>query len=330
MSPGSAPVTAPLIAPLTAPVTAPSSNTFVLDGMHVWERGWLSCNNVLLFDRDGAAVLVDSSHVLHAAQTLALVQAALPAQGLRELVNTHLHSDHCGGNATLQQALGCSVRIPPGSWQAALAWDESRLSYRATGQRCERFVPTATLAPGDTLEVGTRRWSVLAAPGHDPDSVILFDARHGVLISADALWENGFGVVFPELEGEQAFDDVGRVLDLIERLDARTVIPGHGAVFTDVPGALQRARRRLAGFQTDPKRHAQHAMKVLVKFHLLEVQQQSWPEFWDWSAGASLVGAVWQRCGNPLGDVQSWAQQVVHELASTGALVLRDGLIRNA
>ncbi len=311
-----------------------------LRGITVWERGWLSCNNVLLHGDVTGAVLVDSSHVLHAPQTLALVQAALrgqelsgqnlSGQALREVVNTHLHSDHCGGNQTLYQHFGCPLRIPPGGWQAALDWDETRLSYRATGQRCDRFVPTAVLAPGDTLAVGQRRWSVQAAPGHDPDSVILFDAQHGVLISADALWENGFGVVFPELEGEQAFDDVGRVLDLIESLDARTVIPGHGAVFGDVPGALKRARRRLAGFQADPMRHAQHAMKVLVKYHLLEEQQQAWPEFLTWLDGATLTHQVWRRSGHPHGSVRAWAQQVVAELAGSGALTLRDGVIYNA
>ena len=43
---------------------------------------------------------------------------------------------------------------------------------------------------------------------------MLFDAAHGVLIAADALWEDGFGVVFPEIDGEPGFDDVGTVLDL--------------------------------------------------------------------------------------------------------------------
>ena len=132
--------------------------------------------------------------------------------------------------------------------------------------------------------VGARDWQVLAAPGHDPQSVMLFDARHGVLISADALWENGFGVVFPELEGEAAFDDVAHVLDLIEALPVRCVIPGHGAPFTDVAGALQRARSRLAGFRADPARHLRHGAKVLLKYHLME-EQRTGP------AGAARVDA---------------------------------------
>ncbi len=295
------------------------------------ERGWLSSNNVLLHgtpDHPGA-VLVDSAHVTHAEQTLALVQHALQGQVLREVVNTHLHSDHCGGNATLQRAHGCPVRIPPGSFDAALAWDEDRLSYRATGQRCERFTPSARIEPGQTLHVGSRHWQVLAAPGHDPDSVILFEQQHGVLISADALWQNGFGVVFPELDGEQAFDDVARVLDLIETLDARLVIPGHGAAFTDVTDALARARKRLAGFRADPNRHTWHATKVLVKFHLLEERQQSLDALLQWFEAGPLVQRVWQRLGRPEGSVQSFGRRAVAELAAAGAVQMRAGVLFN-
>jgi glyoxylase-like metal-dependent hydrolase (beta-lactamase superfamily II) len=42
---------------------------------------------------------------------------------------------------------------------------------------------------------------VLAAPGHDPHMVMLFNRERGILISADALWEHGFGAIFPEIEG---------------------------------------------------------------------------------------------------------------------------------
>jgi predicted Fe-S protein YdhL (DUF1289 family) len=70
--------------------------------MRVFERGWLSSNNILFMDDDTAA-LVDSGYVTHAPQTLALLQHALQGRALDLLLNTHLHSDHCGGNALLQQ-----------------------------------------------------------------------------------------------------------------------------------------------------------------------------------------------------------------------------------
>ena len=66
-------------------------------GVHVFERGWLSANNVLLLDAH-STTLVDSGYVTHQAQTLALVAQGLQGRVLDQLVNTHLHSDHCGGN----------------------------------------------------------------------------------------------------------------------------------------------------------------------------------------------------------------------------------------
>jgi glyoxylase-like metal-dependent hydrolase (beta-lactamase superfamily II) len=288
----------------------------------VFERGWLSSNNILLHGRDGeAATLIDSSHCLHAEQTVALLRQALHEQAtLGRIVNTHLHSDHCGGNAAVQRAFGARIAIPPGQAEAVARWDDDALSYRATGQRMERFAHDALLRPGESLTVGSRTWQALAAPGHDPHSLILFDAHDGVLISADALWANGFGVVFPELDGEHAFDDVAAVLDLIERLAPRIVVPGHGAPFADVDGAVQRARSRLAGFVADPARHARHAAKVLLKYHLLEEQQQDLPDLLAWWSAVPLIDRLWQDLQRPAGSAAAWCEQLVRELVAAGAL----------
>ncbi|MEO5733632.1 MAG: MBL fold metallo-hydrolase [Rubrivivax sp.] len=300
-------------------------------GIVVLERGWLSSNNVLLRgspDDDGD-VLVDAGHVSHAPQTLALVRQALDGHRLAAVVNTHLHSDHCGGNAALQRTFGCRLGIPPGQWLAVQRWDEVALTYAPTAQRCERFSPDFRLVPGQALTVGGFDWQVLAAPGHDPHSVILFEPSQRVAITADALWQRGFGIVFQELDGERAFDDVADVLDLIESLDARWAIPGHGAPFNEVPAALVVARQRLAAFRADPDRHARHAMKALVKFHLLAEQQQTWPQLQAWLERGALYGAVWQRLGRPAGSLAAFAQHLVKEMAASGALALRDGVVFN-
>jgi glyoxylase-like metal-dependent hydrolase (beta-lactamase superfamily II) len=294
-----------------------------LEGLSVLERGWVSSNNLLLHGGgDGEpATLVDASHCLHGEQTVALVRHALRrGEALSAVVNTHLHSDHCGGNAALQRAFGARLSIPPGEADAVSRWDEHALSYRATGQRIERFVHDALLRPGDALTVGRRAWQAFAAPGHDPHSLILFDAQHGALISADALWANGFGVVFPELDGDRGFDDVAAVLDLIERLSPSVVIPGHGAPFSDVAGALQRARSRLAGFVADPARHARHGAKVLLKYHLLEERQQQLPALLAWWQTTPLARRVWQRLNRPERDLAAWGGRLVGELADSGAL----------
>ena len=311
--------------------TAPALKPALPCGVTVLERGWLSSNNVLLHGAtdDAGDVLIDAGHLTHAEQTVALVRQALAGRQLARVVNTHLHSDHCGGNASLQRAFGCRIGIAPEQWQAVAQWDEEALSYSPTAQCCERFTADHVVAPGDLIRVGGRSWQAHAAPGHDPHSLILFEPESRTAITADALWQRGFGVVFPELEGEQAFDQVAEVLDLIESLDARVAIPGHGAPFADVPAALQVARQRLAGFRADPERHARHAMKALLKFHLLAEQRQSWTELFDFLQRGSLYCRVWQRLGRPDGSLDGYGESLVRELAGSGALALRDGLIYN-
>lgn len=298
-----------------------------LDGLVVFERGWLSSNNVLVRtagDEPGAT-LIDTGHVNHAAQTEALVWRALQGGPLARIVNTHLHSDHCGGNATLARAFGARIHVPEAEAEAVRAWDDAALSYVATGQRCERFEVHGTIAPGDVLSAGGRRFEVIAAPGHDPHSVVLFDAAHGLLVSADALWENGFGVVFPEVAGEPGFDDVAAVLDAIAALPVQLVVPGHGAPFVDVDGALARARARLASFVADPRKHARHAAKVLLKYHLMEERAQDEDALRRWAATTPLFAGVWDaHARDQAASPEDWCDRLVGELVASGAL-RRDG-----
>jgi glyoxylase-like metal-dependent hydrolase (beta-lactamase superfamily II) len=298
-----------------------------LHGLTVLERGWLSSNNVLIHPAAGedGAVLIDSGHVVHAEQTVSLVRHALRGERLRRIVNTHLHSDHCGGNAALQRAFGATIVVPPGNADAVTTWDTMRLTHASTGQRSERFAHDDTLAAGGHFIAGARRWDALPAPGHDPFSLMLFDAQHGVLLSADALWEDGFGVVFPELDGEPGFDDVAAVLDAIERLPIRVVVPGHGAPFTDVAGALARSRSRLAAFSREPARHARHAVKVMIKYHVMEERRVAHDALLRWAAATPFLLAAWQRFGAAQGDAPAaWCARFVDELIDAGVL-RRDG-----
>ncbi len=298
-------------------------------GLRVLERGWLSSNNILVRGRQGTA-LVDSGYGLHAPQTLALVQSALAGQPLDLLVNTHLHSDHCGGNAALQAAYpALQTWIPPGHAQAVRDWDAQALTYAPTGQTCPRFDWTATLQPGSEVLLGDLRWQVHAAPGHDPHSVILFEPESRVLLSADALWERGFGVVFPELDGQDAFDDVALTLDVIAALKPALVIPGHGAPFTDVAPALAFARQRLAGFVANPVKHRLYAAKVLLKFKLLELQQVEVAALTAWAASTPYLASLLEHqfAGR---DIADSVEFLVQDLLRSGAATRRGTWVLNA
>ncbi|MFP5466573.1 MAG: MBL fold metallo-hydrolase, partial [Gammaproteobacteria bacterium] len=195
-------------------------------GLHFIERGWLSANNSVFIGKRGPSAVVDTGYSTHAGQTLELVKHALDGRSLDLVLNTHLHSDHCGGNAALAAAYPLSTTwIPPGQWEAVQRWDPVALTYQPTGQECPRFLAHQRLIPGEEIQLGDWRWEIHGAPGHDPHSVVLYQPHQQCLISADALWENGFGVVFPELEGEEAFQEVAETLELIRTLEARIVIP---------------------------------------------------------------------------------------------------------
>jgi glyoxylase-like metal-dependent hydrolase (beta-lactamase superfamily II) len=294
--------------------------------MRVFERGWLSSNNILFAGRDGSA-LVDSGYATHAPQTVALVAHALQGRPLDRLINTHLHSDHCGGNAALQRAYRCRTTIPASEADKVRAWNEDELTYAATGQQCERFAFDDTLAPGDLMMLGDMDWQVLGAPGHDPHSLIFYCADERILISADALWENGFGVVFPELEGESGFAEVRATLELIASLDVKLVIPGHGAPFADVGKALATAFSRVDYFAADPVRNAQNAIKVLLKFLLLDKQSIPLDSLLPLLSGMRLFGEANRRYLNqPEAELAQWA---VAQLVRAGAAEVAGGALRN-
>jgi glyoxylase-like metal-dependent hydrolase (beta-lactamase superfamily II) len=294
----------------------------------VLERGWLSSNNILAIGADETA-LIDTGYVAHAEQTVALVESALDGRQLDRVLNTHLHSDHCGGNAALQARYpGLLIEIPPGEAALVERWDEEALSFRATGQSCPKFHVSGLLQPGTEREVGGLRWQIHAAPGHDPHSVILFEPVSRTLASADALWENGFGIAFPELKGEPSFGEMAATLDLIERLAPSIVIPGHGSIFTDVEAALKVARRRLEGLQRNPVKHARHAIKVLIKFKLLEKQRMSRGDWMAWVRETPYLAMVCARFFEGV-SLEALAQEILAELVAARAAEITEDEVRN-
>jgi glyoxylase-like metal-dependent hydrolase (beta-lactamase superfamily II) len=242
--------------------------------MHVFVRDWLSANQVVLRGRDGG-VVIDSGYGKHAPLTLALVASRMGLDGapLAKLVNTHCHSDHMGGNAALRRAYGCPIAVPAGEAPLIEAWDEQRLLLGYADQRAEQFAVDETLQPGSVHVWGDLEWRLLAAPGHDMAALVFFNDEHGILISGDALWQNGYGFVMPPEIDASAMPATRATLDMIAGLDVRWVIPGHGEPFGDVGAALERAFRRTAAFEADTLRLARHALKVVLVFALLDYER---------------------------------------------------------
>jgi glyoxylase-like metal-dependent hydrolase (beta-lactamase superfamily II) len=156
---------------------------------------------------------------------------------------------------------------------------------------------------------------------------VLWAAEPRILMSADALWNNGFGVIFPELEGESGFAEQRAMLRLIETLAPRLVIPGHGAPFTDVGAALGRAHARLDALAASLERNARHAAKVLLKFYLLEVRQVSMPALISHVAGARYYPLINERYFRMPFD--AFVRQQVAELVAGGVALVEGDTVRD-
>jgi glyoxylase-like metal-dependent hydrolase (beta-lactamase superfamily II) len=297
-------------------------------GVTFFERGWLSSNNVLLQDTE-QAVLVDTGYWTHANQTASLVASALNHRPLTAIVNTHLHSDHCGGNSHLQLLFPkLKTYIPPGHASYVDDWDAEALTYKPTGQHCPAFIKNGVLSNGDSLRLGDAIWRIYSAPGHDPHAIILFNESNGILISADALWENGFGVVFPEIDGVEAFDEVETTFQIIEQLKPKLVLPGHGCAFTDISGALKRARTRLTQFKSAPEKHALYAAKVLLKFKLLELQKVKFADFYTWAKSATYLHLLQTTYAKSM-EFDVWIFDLCKKLEKSSACTFNEQYIVN-
>ena len=285
-------------------------------------RGWLNCNQVVL-RAPGDNVAIDSGYCGHREETLELLCAGLEGEPLERLINTHCHSDHMGGNAAIASAHGCRVTIPAGEVKHVVPWTPQSVWMAQFDQRADPFHFDDTIAAGGSFEGGGFDWEAHAAPGHDMDALMFFEPVNRVLISGDALWQDGMGFVWPEEGASPYIDAAHATLSTIERLAPRVVIPGHGVPFDDVAGPIATVRSRLEAFARDPAKNARHVVKVMFVFALLD--RGSMP-LADVEGYVARVPCYRELSDRFLGmDAKALAAMVLGDLERAGAVRIANG-----
>jgi len=218
-------------------------------------------------------VLVDTG--MHEAGSLAQLERALDQVNLRLehvrlVVCTHAHSDHWGQAAPICERAGCEMWMHPnhqhatrsaGDPEAALARRlevarQSGVSEQALRQYAERakefpsgiarvVEPDRDLVPGVVVETDLGDWEVFETPGHAPSHVCLFQRERRLLLSGDHL----LGRISLYYDYGWTPDPTGEFLgslDVVDELDARLCLAGHGRPFTDVHAHVEGNRQLVA------------------------------------------------------------------------------------
>ena len=145
------------------------------------------------------AAVVDSSY--NAGEITRLIKEENFA--LKNIVNTHGHSDHTAGNSELQSTFKATI----------------------AAHKLSKISPDIKLDDGDTLIVGSIHIQVVYTPGHTPDSICLF-IDNKKLLTGDTLFVGECGRT--DLPGGNSRAMYDSLFNKLLRLgDDVEVYPGH-------------------------------------------------------------------------------------------------------
>ena len=125
------------------------------------------------------------------------VLAAVEARGLRltQVLNTHWHPDHTGGNDAIRNATGC------------------RISGPAEAEKVSRM--DRVVAEGDRVTVAGAEAIVWEIPAHTAGHVAYYFADEGMIFVGDTMFAMGCGRLF-EGTADQMYANLQRIASLAE------------------------------------------------------------------------------------------------------------------
>jgi glyoxylase-like metal-dependent hydrolase (beta-lactamase superfamily II) len=167
---------------------------------------------------------------------------------LAQVVLTHHHDDHSGSVRQIRKETGATIAVsgvtaaylqrPPAvmewetsSFEGWLSDEERRHILEGTdygGTPRDQGPPMRvdrTLAEGDTIDAPPLTLRVLAAPGHTPDSIALFDEGQRLLFTGDTV--SGHATVIDDLPIVQMREEFLRTIARFADLKPRMILSAH-------------------------------------------------------------------------------------------------------
>lgn len=145
---------------------------------------------------------------------------------VKYLLATHLHFDHCFGNAFVARQYGVKLM--------ASRDDEFLLPYMAQQSQIFGITFKGEIEPigqyighGTTFTLGQEEMRAIAVPGHSPGSLAFYAPESGFVLSGDALFQMSIGRTdFPGGNHRQLIESIRK--NLLTLPPETVVYPGHG------------------------------------------------------------------------------------------------------
>lgn len=133
----------------------------------------------------GEGIVVDPADEVHRILDLAHEKGI---KKITDIVSTHAHADHVGGNRALKELTGARIVVHEE--------DAERLANPSPFVlqifQCEASPPAdRTVVDGDRIEIGREYLTVIHTPGHSPGSMCLY--TDGYVITGDTLFVGAIG-----------------------------------------------------------------------------------------------------------------------------------------
>ena len=176
--------------------------------------------NVYLIDGE---LIVDTGTGIFFPEMKEEIERMYDISKITNIVNTHCHFDHTGGDKKFRDWLKAEIAIHEND-KKALETGVNTMA-EAFGEKARTVTIDRVLKNNDKIKTTNFNFEVIWTPGHSPGSICLYEKKKKILISGDTIFEDGIGSTdFPGSDRNQ----LHKSLKKISELSIDYLLPGHG------------------------------------------------------------------------------------------------------
>lgn len=179
----------------------------------------LDCNTYLI--KGDESLIVDVGGSMRLPMLVSeMARDGINPQDIKNIVNTHLHPDHCGANDAFKKMSGASIGLHPLQQEfhtMVVVGAANDLGIPLEDFQEDFTLPDVWQAAGVELEL-------IPATGHSPESISFYCRKNRFLLCGDVLFYGNTGRV--DLPGGSG-DELKEAIERLSKLDIEYLLPGH-------------------------------------------------------------------------------------------------------